>query len=60
MKKAAPAVEVLAEALPGLVSGIKFDKSMRWNASNVAFSRPLRWFMALLGETGGALHLCRL
>jgi glycyl-tRNA synthetase len=48
-EKGRPAVEVLAEALLGLVSGIKFDKSMRWNASNVAFSRPLRWFMALLG-----------
>ncbi len=46
-----PAAEVLAEALPALVAGIKFEKSMRWNASNVAFSRPLRWFVALLGET---------
>ena len=47
-----PAAEVLAESLPGLVAGIKFDKSMRWNASpGVAFSRPLRWFVALLGET---------
>jgi glycyl-tRNA synthetase len=46
-----PAVEVLAESLPGLVAGIKFDKSMRWNASGVAFSRPLRWFVALLGES---------
>ncbi len=45
-----PAVQVLAEALPGLVAGIHFDKSMRWNASNVAFSRPIRWFLALLGE----------
>ena len=54
-----PAGEVLAESLPGLVAGIKFDKSMRWlpasrtagNESGVAFSRPLRWFVALLGET---------
>jgi glycyl-tRNA synthetase len=46
-----PAVEVLAAALPALVAGIKFEKSMRWNASNVAFSRPLRWFVALFGET---------
>ncbi len=45
-----PAAQVLVESLPGLVAGIKFDKSMRWNASNVAFSRPLRWFVALLGE----------
>jgi glycyl-tRNA synthetase len=42
--------EVLAEALPGLVAGIKFEKSMRWNASNVAFSRPIRWLLALFGE----------
>jgi glycyl-tRNA synthetase len=42
--------EVLTEALPGLVAGIKFDKSMRWNTSNVVFARPLRWFVALLGQ----------
>jgi glycyl-tRNA synthetase len=47
-----PAAEVLAESLPGLVAGIKFDKSMRWlPASPVAFARPLRWFVALFGET---------
>ncbi len=45
-----PACEVLAEALPGLVSDIRFDKSMRWNDSNVAFSRPLRWIVAMHGE----------
>ncbi|MDQ2691669.1 MAG: glycine--tRNA ligase subunit beta, partial [Chloroflexota bacterium] len=46
-----PTPEVLAEALPKLVEGIKFEKSMRWNESNVTFSRPIRWFVALLGET---------
>jgi len=45
-----PTPEVLAEILPGLVAGIKFDKSMRWNDSGVAFSRPIRWLVALLGE----------
>jgi glycyl-tRNA synthetase len=45
-----PTGQVLVEALPGLVAGIRFDKSMRWNASGVAFSRPLRWFVALLGD----------
>jgi glycyl-tRNA synthetase len=45
-----PAITVLAEALPGLIASIRFDKSMRWNSSQVAFSRPLRWFLALLGE----------
>ena len=49
------AAEVLAEALPGLVAALKFPKSMRWNASNVAFSRPIRWFVALHG--GAVVHL---
>jgi glycyl-tRNA synthetase len=45
-----PTPEVLAEILPGLVASIKFDKSMKWNDSGVAFSRPIRWLVALLGE----------
>jgi glycyl-tRNA synthetase len=45
-----PTPEVLLEALPGLVAGIKFEKSMRWNDSGVAFSRPIRWLVALLGN----------
>ncbi|MEW5988061.1 MAG: glycine--tRNA ligase subunit beta [Chloroflexota bacterium] len=45
-----PAVEALAEALPGLIGGIKFDKVMRWNQTNVAFSRPVRWLLAMFGE----------
>jgi glycyl-tRNA synthetase len=45
-----PAAEVLAETLPGLVAGLRFPKTMRWNASNVYFSRPLRWLVALLGD----------
>ncbi len=43
------AVEVLALALPGLIAGLSFDRSMRWNRSNVSYSRPLRWFLALYG-----------
>ena len=45
-----PASEVLVEALPGLIAAIKFDKSMCWNSLKVAFSRPIRWLVALLGE----------
>ncbi len=48
-----PAAEVLAEALPGLIAKLRFRKSMRWNASNIAFSRPIRWLLALYG--GAAL-----
>lgn len=43
-------VEVLAEELPKLISGIHFVKAMRWNSSNVAFSRPIRWLLALFGS----------
>jgi glycyl-tRNA synthetase len=46
-----PTLEVLEEILPGLIGGIRFEKSMRWNDSGVAFSRPIRWLVALLGET---------
>lgn len=42
--------EVLAAALPPFVAALKFAKTMRWNSSGVAFSRPIRWFLALLGE----------
>ncbi len=45
-----PSLAVLADALPGWIAALKFDKTMRWNTSNVAFSRPIRWLLALLGE----------
>jgi glycyl-tRNA synthetase len=44
------AYDVLLEALPALAAGIKFEKSMRWNFTNVAFSRPVRWLVAMLGD----------
>ncbi len=42
------ALDVLRKVLPDLIAGIHFTKSMRWNESGVAFSRPIRWIMALL------------
>ncbi|MDQ6947174.1 MAG: glycine--tRNA ligase [Actinomycetota bacterium] len=44
-----PAVDVLAELLPKLVESLRFERTMRWGAGPVAFSRPLRWLVALLG-----------
>jgi glycyl-tRNA synthetase len=41
---------VLAALLPELIAAIKFDKNMRWNHTNISFSRPLRWCVALLGQ----------
>ena len=41
---------VLSEALSKLIAGIRFSKSMRWNESGIAFSRPIRWILALHGQ----------
>lgn len=46
-----PTLEILAQALPGVIANLRFTKSMRWNNSGVSFSRPIRWLVALLGET---------
>ena len=43
------ATEVLSEMLPKLIAEIHFVKTMRWNQTNVAFSRPIRWLLALHG-----------
>lgn len=44
-----PTISVLREALPNLIASLKFAKSMRWNHSNVSYSRPLRWLVAMFG-----------
>ncbi len=41
---------VLSEELPDLLASIRFDKPMRWNSSNIFFSRPIRWLLSLYGE----------
>ena len=43
-------IQILSETLPGLIASFRFDKTMRWNASNIAFSRPIRWLLALFGS----------
>ncbi|MDY6878304.1 MAG: glycine--tRNA ligase subunit beta [Chloroflexota bacterium] len=45
-----PTTEVLTTLLPELIAGLSFRKSMRWNESGVAFSRPIRHLVALLGN----------
>jgi glycyl-tRNA synthetase len=44
------AAQVLAEALPEVLAGLHFPKTMRWNQTNVYFARPLRWLVALLED----------
>ncbi len=43
------AVEVLAAGLAGVVRGLRADKNMRWCDPELAFSRPIRWLVALWG-----------
>ncbi|KAG0569002.1 hypothetical protein KC19_6G058400 [Ceratodon purpureus] len=45
-----PAVQVLAEEIPALLANLSFPKTMRWN-SQASYSRPLRWLLALHGDT---------
>ena len=50
--------EVMCEALPRLLSALRAKKTMRWlssavdgeDAAAIAFSRPLRWLVCLLGD----------
>ncbi|REK85357.1 glycine--tRNA ligase [Streptomyces inhibens] len=44
------AFEVLAEILPQIVTGLRAEKNMRWNAPGLVFTRPIRWLLALLGD----------
>ncbi len=45
-----PTLEVLEEQIPDLITSLRFGKSMRWNNSNVAFSRPVRWMLGIFNE----------
>ena len=44
-------IDILAEALPGIILKITFPKTMYWTAkSGPRFIRPIRWIVALLGN----------
>ncbi len=45
-----PAVEVLSEILPAVITGLPFPKSMRWGSGTVPFARPIQWLLALYGD----------
>ncbi len=46
-----PALEILAEILPGAILGLAFPKSMYWTEKSAPrFARPIRWIVAVLGE----------
>ena len=45
------AVEVLSGLLGEIVTDLRADKNMRWNDPKLSFTRPVRWLVALLGDT---------
>jgi len=49
-KAGRPTVELLAEALPGLIAGLHVPKAMRWGSSEFEFVRPIRNILCLFGE----------
>ena len=44
-----PTLDLLAEALPGLIAQLHVPKAMRWGASDFAFVRPIRNILCILG-----------
>jgi len=45
-----PAAEVLPALLGALAPRLQFPKTMRWDAGEYRFGRPVRWLVALLGD----------
>ena len=45
------AAEILSGVLSGLVTNLRSEKNMRWCDPGMSFGRPVRWLVALLGDT---------
>jgi len=49
-KQGRPTVDLLMEALPGLIASLHVPKAMRWGKSDFEFVRPIRNILCLFGE----------
>jgi glycyl-tRNA synthetase len=45
------AVEVLSTLLADVVGDLRAERNMRWNDPRLSFSRPIRWLLAMLGDS---------
>ena len=45
-----PVHQVLPALCRELLDGLRWGKTMRWNASGISYPRPLRWIVALYGD----------
>jgi glycyl-tRNA synthetase beta chain len=43
-------VEVAVEILPGIITGLRFPKTMRWGEGSLRFGRRIAWLLALYGD----------
>jgi glycyl-tRNA synthetase beta chain len=50
MIKGRPVAELLAEMVPGWITGLEGKRLMRWGNGDVRFSRPVRWLVVLLDQ----------
>jgi len=44
-------VDLVSALVAETVNGLRSDRNMRWNDPELAFSRPIRWLVALWGDT---------
>jgi glycyl-tRNA synthetase beta chain len=56
VKPAQPLAETLPAQLHGIVHGLGFGKTMRWDDSGLRFPRPVRWTCARLDSEAVADH----
>ncbi len=42
---------ILTTLCPSIIAGLPFPKKMRWGSFDFGFGRPLRWVLALFGDT---------
>ncbi|WP_320046247.1 glycine--tRNA ligase subunit beta [uncultured Ilyobacter sp.] len=42
--------ELLPEFLKNLITGLTFQKSMKWSDLNMRFARPVQWFLAMADD----------
>jgi len=50
-EKGKPTLEVLPGVLADLINSLSFPRSMRWGSVKMRFARPIRWLLALFGDS---------
>ena len=45
-----PALGILSQFLPDLITSLHFPKFQRWGSSSLRFPRPIRWILCLFGS----------